>query len=268
MTETLATAMVAAQAEMVTVDKGKTVTVRTTKGTYSYSYATLDHMIALTRPILAKHGLSIVQLPTVTDTGGPGLKTTILHKSGESVSAVSPLFMASQDMQQLGSAITYARRYAWAAALGIAADEDDDGAATRSVVDPKAVERPLPASPVPQAGPTTVEPASTTGNFNPPDAVQERINAANASSTPPGDNGIPEEITLLFGKYKGKKLGELVDADVNYLTWLATKFEPKTADARRVKGAAMTILEYSDETEVAAAYDELDGIPFERRHGR
>jgi hypothetical protein len=131
------------------------------------------------------------------------------------------------------------------------------------VVDPKAVERPLPASPVPQAGPTTAEPASTTGTFSPPDAVQERINAANASSTPPGDNGIPEEVTLLFGKYKGKKLGELVDADVNYLTWLATKFEPKTVDARRVKGAAMTILEYPEPVAASAGVDpDLDSIPF------
>jgi hypothetical protein len=115
-------------------------------------------------------------------------------------------------------------------------------------------------SPVRQADPTTAEPASPTGNFNPPDEVQERINAANASSTPPGDNGIPEEVTLLFGKYKGKKLGELVDADVNYLTWLATKFEPKTADARRVKGAAMTILEYPEP--VAASVNPDDDIPF------
>jgi hypothetical protein len=51
-----------------------------------------------------------------------------------------------------------------------------------------------------------------------------------------------------------------VDADVNYLTWLATKFEPKTADARRVKGAAMTILEYSEP--VAASVNPDDDIPF------
>jgi hypothetical protein len=118
-------------------------------------------------------------------------------------------------------------------------------------------------SPVRQAGPTTAEPASPTGTFSPPDAVQERINAANASSTPPGDNGIPEEVTLLFGKYKGKKLGELVDADVNYLTWLATKFEPKTVDARRVKGAAMTILEYPEPVAAGAGVDpDLDSISF------
>ena len=49
-----------------------------------------------------------------------------------------PLILAKQDMQALGSAITYARRYAWAAALGIAADEDDDhqAASDRSETQP------------------------------------------------------------------------------------------------------------------------------------
>jgi hypothetical protein len=117
-------------------------------------------------------------------------------------------------------------------------------------------------SPVRQADPTTVEPASPTGTFNPPPQVQENLAAKAASSTPPGDNGIPEEVQVTFGKHKGKKLGELVDLDVNYLTWLATKFEPKTVDARRVKFGAMTILEYSDEAEVGTANADLDGIPF------
>jgi hypothetical protein len=45
------------------------------------------------------------------------------------------------------------------------------------------------------------------------------------------------------------------------LTWLATKFEPKTADARRVKGAAMTILEYPAES-VGAGVVADDDIPF------
>jgi hypothetical protein len=115
-------------------------------------------------------------------------------------------------------------------------------------------------SPVRQAGPTTAEPASPTGTFSPPPEVQEGLDRKAASSTPPGDNGVPEEVMVTFGKHKGKKLGELVDADVNYLTWLATKFEPKTVDARRVKGAAMTILEYPEP--VAANVNPDDDIPF------
>lgn len=116
---TLATALVEAQAEMPAVDK-------TGKSNFG-SHATLDHIIAKTRGVLNKHGLSIVQFPVVTEQGGPGLQTTITHKSGESASSVMPLLLVKQDMQSLGSAITYARRYAWASALGISAESDDDG---------------------------------------------------------------------------------------------------------------------------------------------
>jgi hypothetical protein len=100
-----------------------------------------------------------------------------------------------------------------------------------------------------------------TTTFAPPAQVQENLERNAASSTPPGDGGIPEEVTLTFGKHNGKKLGELVDADVNYLTWLATKFEPKTPDARRVKGAAQTILQYKDEPAAAGVVADED-IPF------
>jgi hypothetical protein len=37
-----------------------------------------------------------------------------------------PLYLTDKTMQGLGAAITYARRYAWAAALGIASEEDTD----------------------------------------------------------------------------------------------------------------------------------------------
>lgn len=120
----LAKALVGAQARMPVVSKNKTVD----SGKFSYSYATLDHLIAKTLPVLNLNGLSLVQMPVVTELGRPALRTTITHVSGESLSADMPLFNVT-DMQSLGSAITYARRYAWAAALGIASEDDDDGAA-------------------------------------------------------------------------------------------------------------------------------------------
>lgn len=116
---TLAVALVAAQAEMPAVDK-------TGRGNFG-TYATLDHLIALTRPVLNKHGLSIMQLPVVSELGQPMLRTIIRHESGESVVADAPLFLPKQDMQALGSAITYARRYGWASACGVASEHDDDG---------------------------------------------------------------------------------------------------------------------------------------------
>jgi hypothetical protein len=120
----LAKALVAVQADIPAVEKDK-------RGNYGV-HMSLDHLIAKTRPVLHKHGLSINQFPEVSEVGQPVLRTTVTHTSGESVSSVMPLFMQQQNMQQLGSSITYARRYAWAAALGIASEEDDDGEQTKT----------------------------------------------------------------------------------------------------------------------------------------
>ncbi len=122
----LAAALVEAQKQMPVVPK--TATANT--GKFSYSYATLDNLIEKTKPVLIDHGLVISQFPTETMLGHPGLKTVLMHgESGESIEATVPLLLnGNNDMQALGSAISYARRYGWAAVLGIANDEDDDGA--------------------------------------------------------------------------------------------------------------------------------------------
>lgn len=119
---TLAAALVKAQQEMPPVDKDSR------NPHFGNSFASLDNIVAKTRPVLNKHGLAIVQFPTVSELGQPCLRTILVHsESGEQLQADMPLLVGKQDMQGLGSAITYARRYAWAAALGIASDEDDDG---------------------------------------------------------------------------------------------------------------------------------------------
>lgn len=101
-------------------------------GSRTYRYLTLDKLIEATRPILNEHGLTITQWPTTLarEDGSlvPALTTTLRHTDGEAWSNTIPLYLTDKTMQGLGSAITYGRRYAWSAALGIAADEDDDGA--------------------------------------------------------------------------------------------------------------------------------------------
>jgi hypothetical protein len=95
-----------------------------------YRYTSLDLLIAETRPVLSRHGISITQEPSfvqVGDTLRPILTTRL--ECGDDRSGFStPLYVTDQTMQGLGTAITYARRYAWAAALGIASEEDTDGA--------------------------------------------------------------------------------------------------------------------------------------------
>jgi hypothetical protein len=118
---TLAAALVAAQADMPAVAKDGT------NPHFRSQFVTLDALIAATREVLNRHGISISQGAT-GDHNEPRLTTTLQHTSGEAWGLTMPLYPAKQDMQALGAAITYARRYAWAAILGIASEEDDDHA--------------------------------------------------------------------------------------------------------------------------------------------
>lgn len=91
------------------------------------AYTSLDHMIDETKPLLNKHGLTVMQFP-----GGDGekitIRTMILHNSGEWIES-EPLTLKAvkNDPQGAGSAITYGRRYSYAAALSLSLGEDDDG---------------------------------------------------------------------------------------------------------------------------------------------
>src|SRR5262249_43502692 len=125
-TGALNAALAAAQGEFPPIPKQKTVTVETRAGrTYAFSYATLDAILAACRPALAKHGLALVQL--LENDGRPALRPELRHKDGGVVGSSFPLQQVPESPQQLGSLITYLRRYMITALLGIAAEEDDDG---------------------------------------------------------------------------------------------------------------------------------------------
>jgi hypothetical protein len=93
---------------------------------FKSKYAPLDAIIDATRPVLAKHGLAVIQEPLFME-GTAGVETIIIHKDGASISSTLLLPLKDQSPQGVGSAITYARRYALAAVLGIASEDDDDG---------------------------------------------------------------------------------------------------------------------------------------------
>lgn len=127
-------ALVAALSELTTVTKGNTAKIPTKDGgSYSYTYADLSDVVCLTRPALAAHGL--VALTPIVE--GPAVRVLIVHTSGEELDLGGFPFAAGRDAQSHGSAVTYARRYALLAALGIAPDDDDDGhRATQAVRQP------------------------------------------------------------------------------------------------------------------------------------
>lgn len=95
---------------------------------FKSKYAPLPDILNLVRPILAKHGLSVTQEDVTDENGGVGVATTLLHNSGQYIE-YAPFFLHPKnlDPQTAGGAITYARRYALNAVLGISGEEDDDG---------------------------------------------------------------------------------------------------------------------------------------------
>lgn len=122
----IAAALSKAQAAMKQPIKDRTVTVRSDKGSYEFAYATLDSVIDAARVPLTENGLSFVQATDLVE-GRLMLETTILHASGQWIRSSLPVPGKSDAMpQQLGSAISYARRYALSSLLGIVASEDDD----------------------------------------------------------------------------------------------------------------------------------------------
>jgi hypothetical protein len=93
---------------------------------FGNKYISLDVLMGQVLPVLNEHGFILIQSPT-TMADGPALRTTLLHAdSGDAVSDVMPLLLEKLNPQGLGSAITYARRYALMSLLGLVADEDDD----------------------------------------------------------------------------------------------------------------------------------------------
>lgn len=113
---------------------------------YKNKYASLSNIIEAVNKPLNDNGLSIVQMPC-----NEGLTTMLVHSSGEWISSTSSTPVKdSTDPQKLGSAITYARRYALGAILSLNIDEDDDGqkASTPTVAKSAPVQKQAKAKPV------------------------------------------------------------------------------------------------------------------------
>ena len=116
----LATALCLAQAEMGGAIKDSN------NPFFKSSYADLTSVIKVIKEPFARHGLSFVQLP-VTSAGGNGIgvSTMLMHKSGQYIQSEYLLPMDKVTPQGAGSAITYARRYALQALVGIPSVDDD-----------------------------------------------------------------------------------------------------------------------------------------------
>ena len=126
----IATAMVKAQKEFGPALKSSTNPFFTSK------YADLAACVEAVIDALNNNGIALIQKCHESDTG-VNVETLLLHESGESLSCgVLHVPASKQDPQGYGSALTYARRYSLMAACGIAPEDDDGNAASRTARNP------------------------------------------------------------------------------------------------------------------------------------
>jgi len=132
-------------------------------------YVSLDGLLNTVRPILTKNKLTITQ-----DLAGDYLITTLLHESGQfkgSAMTFNPMSdnRGTNNLQQIGGGITYAKRYSISALLAISTDVDDDAASMQGQVVTPAKKKVLPIGMYDPAGKAYLR----DGNF---DSVEKLYN--------------------------------------------------------------------------------------------
>ncbi len=115
----IAMALAAAQAEIQNPAKDAT------NPHFKSTYADLPSGLKAIRPALSKHGIAVLQM-TRMDGECMYLDTRLAHKSGQWIGSSYYVARFPVKHQEAGSALTYARRYALFALVGIAGDDDDD----------------------------------------------------------------------------------------------------------------------------------------------
>lgn len=115
-----------AQGEFTAIARTSSGLITPKKGApYPFKYADLAELIAATRPALAANGLSVMQKPTFADRGYV-IETVLMHESGHAITAEMPIPPFSGDLKAYGASLTLLRRYAYAAILNLAAEDDAD----------------------------------------------------------------------------------------------------------------------------------------------
>src|SRR5664279_3321716 len=143
----IAAALAKAQGELTNPEKALTATIRSPfprEADRTFRYASLASGLDIVRKSLGQHEIATVQTTAIdTDSGQIRLTTLLAHASGEWISSDWPVCPISETAtpHRMGAALTYARRYALFALVGIAGEDDLDG--------PDLIAEPSPEIPVP-----------------------------------------------------------------------------------------------------------------------
>lgn len=127
----LATALAIAQGSIQGAVKDRT------NPAFKSSYADLASVWDACRAALSANGLSVSQHPGRLEDGSATVTTILLHKSGQHIASVCAALPRDQSPAAVGSVVTYLRRYALAAAVGVAPEDDDGQAASHATPNPQ-----------------------------------------------------------------------------------------------------------------------------------
>lgn len=243
----IAPAIVKASAELGPIAKDAT------NPAFRNKYATLDAIMEQVRPILAKHGLAVMQGVTHPETVdgrvvGLAVETRLLHLSGEWIASTVTLPVEKATAQGAGSAISYGRRYGLSAMLGLTAEDDDGNAASA----PRPAQRSASA-PEPEAGRRMYETVPDTPRRKPYTG-----NVEEALQTPFPFKKRPE--------LHGKPLGQ-IPLDVLSATaeWCRKTDAAKFGDLLDRIHAVQKYFEELEQDQIAEDQrraDDLDALPF------
>ena len=147
----LAAALAKAQAEMTNPEKSLVATIRPNgpgEGERSFRYASLSSGLDIVRKTLGQHEIATMQTTAIDQTAGiVNLTTVLAHSSGEWIASDWPVCAVSETAtpHRMGAALTYARRYALFALVGIAGDDDIDAPDLKAPMPPvSAAAKPRP----------------------------------------------------------------------------------------------------------------------------
>ena len=116
----LFTALAKAQAEM------RIAGLSSENPYFKSRYADLADIVRASRPALTKYGLSVIHQILPNDDGASVLHCILCHSSGQFMRTSMRILPVKNDIQSLGSCITYLKRYTYAAICGVISSGDDD----------------------------------------------------------------------------------------------------------------------------------------------
>ncbi len=213
-------AIAAAQAEITDPRKKRTAKIKTKGGQYEYKYADLSDTLVAIRRTLPKHGIAAFQWTTI-ENGQVVLHTTLHHGESETQSLPSeyPVCSVNGDHQQMGAAMSYARRYGLCLAVGISPAEDGDGEIAAKAGNGDLVQLSMEQAKKEINWPKIEEAIRTASSHTKLDALVVRVNGYKGHWPPSYINSAHEEIKVRRSELEYmEKVHSSLSADPSNLT--------------------------------------------------